>query len=893
MSTTLLRTKLHIPPARPNLVSRPRLIERLERGLNTGSKLSLISAPAGYGKTTLVSTWLHSTDLRSSWLSLDESDNDPARFFNHLLACLQTVNAQVGREMRSLLEAPHLPPAEDLVSVLINDLATAEQSFVLVLDDYHAIDDLYLHDAVEFLLKRQPAQMHLVIVTRHDPPLALSRLRGRGQLTEIRQDDLRFTEQEAAAFLEQSMGLELTAVEIEALEERTEGWIAGLQLAGLSMQGQDPAYSAQFIEDFSGRHHFVLDYLTDEVLKRQPKPIQVFLLQTSILKQMCGPLCDAVVGQERKEGSGKQLLAQLEAANLFVVPLDEEREWYRYHHLFADLLQARLQELRPHEIAGLHRRAAAWFMENGLSAQAVDHALATRDYPLAAEVIEKATRELSTWSRADVGNLLRWLNALPEEVARTRPWLRLFISRAYFATGQWETAERILEELEAWLQNHPTYLEAELIGRLVEADRASAAVFRGDVHQAMAYSERVRHTIAEDDLVGRIRMTSILGLACFRAGDVSRASQAFAEAIEISETAGMAFVAVPFLCNLVEVLIVQGKLRQAAQTCERALRLGTVKGQRIAPAGFVGLELGKILYEQNKLEAAERNLLEGLHALSSAGMAEGFGNMYAVLAQVKQAQGDERAAREAIQRAILNVRAIKTPRLSIQASAYQARIWLAQGDLDAAARWAEEYGQIGETEYLRDFEDLTLARVMLAHGQYVQALALLDSLLSPAESAGRLGRVVEIQALRALALGAQGNEDGALRSLGQALRLAEPEGYVRTFVDEGQLMAKLLHRAVSQGLALEYIGRLLTAIEGFQATALPETRLQPLPEPLTDRELEVLHLLSAGLTNPEIAHRLTIALPTVKSHTRNLYGKLGAHSRDEAVSHARALGILP
>ena len=919
MSTALLITKLYIPPVRSEWVPRPHLVERLSAGLDA-HKLTLVSAPAGSGKTSLIIAWLSELrrarpDLDLGWLSLDDGDNDPLRFLAYLVAALQAVDPRIGGEALQLLERAQPPPVESLVTSLINDLAAQPSPVILVLDDYHAISDLTVHEAVGFLVDRQPPHVHLVITTRHDPPLPLSRLRGRGQVTEIRQGDLRFTPEESAAFLNRSMGLNLTPVEVATLEERTEGWIAGLQLAALSMQGRDRANTAQFIADFSGRYHFILEYLTDEVLQRQPAHIQAFLLQTSILERLSAPLCDQVV-RDRGAGSRYQVsgtrvpdsltpdtgfpdspppdsqsvLEQLEAANLFIVPLDDEREWYRYHHLFAELLHARLQETQPELIPTLHRRAVAWYEQRRFTAEAVHHALATQDLALAAEVIERAILQIATWSRASTGMIQRWLNALPAEAVEPRPWLRLFTSRLQYISGHREQAGRTLQSLEEWLQDHPSTPDAGRILGLTVVDRASYAVVMGHVHQAKELLSQTLAHVPKDDPVSRFRKPALLGMAHLRAGELSEAHRAFSEASEITLAAGLNFAATPFLCSLAEVEMAQGRLQQAMQTCERAAQLAVVDGKPASAAGFVGLEMSKILYEWNDLAAAERRLLEGLDLLSQSGISESFGSGHAVLAQIKQALGDEEGARQAARQAVEIAQRENIPRIVSLTSAYQARVWLAQGRLDLAARWAGEYRQVGETEYLREFEDLTLARVLLAQGRFGEALALLDERLVAANAAGRTYAVIEIQALRALAAPGAGEAMDVLR---QALTLAEPENFVRLFLDAGEPMRSLLQQAATLGLSPRYTARVLAAFgpAGGTGTHLPAA--QPLVEPLSDRELDVLRLLAEDLPNREIGRRLFISLPTVKSHTRNIYGKLGVHNREEAVAQAQALGILP
>jgi LuxR family maltose regulon positive regulatory protein len=934
MSTTLLKTKLSIHPLRRELVRRPRLIERLDESLCR--KLALVSAPAGYGKTTLIADWVglvgaHGrAPLPVAWLSLDEGDNDLARFLAYLTAALQRIDdrvgsGQAGQDMPSLLEAPQLPPVESLLAPLINDVTAAGAPLLLVLDDYHTITEPDIHRAIEFLLERQPSHMHTVLLTRQDPPFPLARWRVRGQLVEIRQRDLQFTTEEAAAFLNRSMGLDLSASDVAALEERTEGWIAGLQMAALALQPHEGDGTSRLIEGFSGRHHYVLDYLTDEVLRRQPAAIQAFLLHTCVLERMCGALCEAVVGdrgeqpgEARGSENAQGVLERLERSNLFIVPLDEERTWYRYHRLFAELLRARLREAWPERVPELHRRAAAWYEADGFASDAVYHARKTGEYNLAADVIGRVIQVATTWSRLDGATYLGWLAALPVEVVRARPRLQVLAVRALYVTGQREQAERTLDELERTLglMLHRGSTEPGLAQMLeqVAADRASYAAARGDVHQATAWARQALADLPESETMARIRPAAVLGLASLRGGDVAGAASAFSQAIAAAEAAGIPFAAAPLMCNLAEVHFVRGRLDRALRTCERAEGVGTVEGRPMPVVGFVGMVRAKVLYERNDLQAAERNAREGLALLRQGRITLGQDTLYGVLARILQAQGDGGGASAAVERALQVARGNDIPRLVVRTAAVQARIWLAQskfahGALEQAASWAEGYRQMEQTQYLREFEDLTLARVLLALGEPVEALALLDALLPPAEAAGRTGCVIEALVVRALALHLLGRADRAQVALYRALERAEPEGYVRVFVDEGEAMGRLLSQVA--GSMAGYASKLLAALgrperpnleagplwAEFRGKAenLKPGYLQPetLVEPLTARELQVLALLAEGLTNPEIARQLVVALPTVKSHTRNVYGKLGVHSRREAVARARLLGILP
>jgi len=927
--TSILSTKLFVPPPRPDHVSRPRLVQRLDEGLRLGRKVSVLSAPAGYGKTTLVSEWIACSigtepPLHPAWLSLDDGDNDLARLFAYLVAALQTVSpqpedGQPGRLQR-LLAAPQLPPLERLVTALINDIATAFNgpsggTLLLVLDDYHAITELAIHEAVGFLLEHQPPHMHLAIATRHDPPLPLSRLRGRGQVTELRESDLYFTATEAAAFLNQAMGLDLAEGQVAELETRTEGWIAGLQMAALALQGpvaqtlraRDPDSVSRFVADFSGRHQFILDYLTDEVLAGQPAPVQAFLLQTSILERITASLADALLPDLQYPVSiphspipnTQSLLEHLDAANLFIHPLDGERQWYRYHRLFADLLQARLQEADSDLLPELHRRAAAWHEERGLAASAVHHALATHDHALAIDVIDRVVGKIDTWTHVDGATYLHWLRTLPDELVRTRPRLRLFAARALYATGQPLEAERILREVEDALRAGQADPEAESLLRPLVADRASFAVVRGDLGEGIAYAEEALANLPEDDTLTRLRFTAVLALARLRAGDVVQAGRDFSQAIATANAAGLAIAAVPLACNLAEVQILQGQLGAALKTCQQAREMGAPGGRPTPHTGFADLVEARILYERNELHPAERQVRAGLEKLSQGSLPASFGLGHALLAQIRQALNDPAGARETMARAVESARDGDIPRIARSASAHQARLWLAQGQIERAVAWASDYRQAAPAEYLREAEDLVLTRVLLAGGDAPAALSLLDRLLAPALSAGRLGTAIEIQALRALAIAATMGQDQALEALEWALRAAEPEGYLRLFLDEGRPMAHLLHQAAARGIAAAYTHKVLAAFGTAPGEAQARESQDPatfrppssLIEPLTPRELEVLHLLSEGLTNPEIAQQLFISLPTVKSHTRNIFGKLGVHKRREAVQRARQLGI--
>jgi LuxR family maltose regulon positive regulatory protein len=971
MAAPLLQTKLYVPPVRAELVPRPRLVEQLNAGLHR--KLTLISAPAGFGKTTLLSEWvanfrlpiadfgLRSTENlpsarvdtiqnpkskiqnpRVAWVSLDEGDNDPSRFWAYFIAALQRVEAHVGEGMLSAFQAPQPPPAApgSALTALINEMAAVPDHFTLVLDDYHVIEAQPIHDAVGFLVEHLPVNVHLVIATRSDPPLHLARLRGRGQLSELRQTDLRFTPEEVTTFLNQVMGLGLAAEGVAALASRTEGWIAGLQMVALSMQGRKRTQSvhdpSEFIKAFTGSHHFILDYLVEEVLDQQSDAIQGFLLKTSILDRLTGPLCDAVVGDTgdwRQEIGAciqspisnlqsQAILEYLESANLFIVPLDDERRWYRYHRLFADLLQQRLHHAQPDLVPTLHRRASEWYEQNGLMAEAIDHALSAGDFEGAAGLIEGAAE--ATWMRSEVATFLSWMEALPDNVMRTRSLLSVFHAWALVLSGH------PLDVAESRLQDAIGGDAAGPLSGEVIVFRAVIAAYQGDTRQSAALSQRALELLPEGSLFLRSLVAGILGLSHLYSGDIVAATQALDEAARTSQQAGNLMNAVLALCHLAELSTLQGRLYAAKARYEQARELAVDGHGRPLPiAGMALIGLGQLLLEWNDLEAATRHLMEGTELTRKWGEA-GAIRGYVYLARAKHAQGDLEGAHEAIQTARqLAVRFDATEMDDIAVVLDQARLWVSQGNIEAAMRLVEELGldaKIGldeleevdgnaATPILYEYGQITLARVCLARARPDEALAALEPLLQRVETAGWTRFVIEILALQSLALQAQGDVAQALTALERALSLAEPEGYVRLFLDEGPPMARLLYAAAARGIAPQYAGRLLAAFEAEEPLALPghgrersrgareqerdQSPLHPRPpaplliEPLSERELEVLELVAEGLANQEIAHQLYLSLHTVKWHMGNIHGKLGVKNRTQAVAKARALGVLP
>lgn len=904
MPTSVLTTKLYIPPIRPELVSRPRLIEQLDEGLHR--KLTLISAPAGFGKTMLLSEWSASHAWPFAWISLDASDGDPHRFLVYIISAVQTISSNLGDRMLAALQSPQPPPSETILASLVNDIAALPENFILVLDDYHLIDAEAVDQALAYLLENMPPQMHVVITTREDPRLPIARYRARGQLTELRIRDLRFTSSEVSEFLNQMMGLSLTPEEVASLQRRTEGWIAGLQLAALSMQGREDIPG--FIQTFAGDNRYIVDYLADEVLSRQPEHIRTFLLQTSILDRLSGPLCDAVTAQP---GSAV-LLETLERGNLFVIPLDDRRRWYRYHHLFADVLRAHALDELTEQVPNLHRRASAWYQHNDSPVDAICHAYSAGDFERAADLIELA------WPGME-GNfqIALWLNmvsGLPDELIHARPVLAADYGWALLQRGDLETADSLLHQVEQWLDTepHPGEESREPANRMVIADQeqfrtlpailATARTYQaqalGNIPRAVEYGERALALLPEEDHLRRGMVAALLGVAYWGEGDMELAHRTLSAGMEDMRLAGNILFALRGTYILADIRVAQGRLREAISTYEHYLQLAETQGEHVLRGtADLYLRLSELLYEQNIISIAN----EQMHK------AEVLGQQDASLhwryrhrlaqARLRKTQGDLNGALGQLDEAERLHVATPVPQVH-PISALRAQIWTAQDRLQEALDWVQEQSlSVNDNlSFLREFEHVTLARVLIAQHRHtgtpdsiVDALALLERLLEAAEAGGRAGSMIEILVLEALAHEAQDDIPMALIPLNHALTLAGPEGYVRVFVDEGPPMARLLSEAASQGIMPEYANRLLAA---FEAGSRITPAQQPLIEPLSERELEVLRLVAQGLTNQQIAERLFIAISTVKGHNQRIYAKLQAERRTEAIVRARELGLL-
>jgi len=874
MSPNLLATKLYIPPARKNLVPRQRLIQTLEEAWQQDKKLTLVSASAGYGKTTLVIEWLRGLQTKSAWLSLDKTDNDPARFLAYLIAALQMVDRSIGENTRAMLQSPQSLPPEVVLTTLINEIAIAPTSFILVLDDYHVIEALPIHQQLDFLVEHQPPQMHLVVITREDPPLPLARLRARGQMVEIRQDDLRFLPEECADFLQRIMGLNLSVGDIKALERRTEGWIVGLQLAALSMQGRDDGgeYTASaFVKAFTGGSHYVLDYLIEEVFERQSAEVQDFLLKTSILDRLSGPLCDAVVD---RTGS-RSMLERLEHANLFIIPLDQSCTWYRYHHLFAELLRQRLHSTETLSEPELHRLASQWFAAEKFLPEAIHHALAATDWELAAELI--GDHSVMMLRNGELITMLGWLKLLPDQVVFERPQLCRDYSWALTLTGQLDAADVYLRQAEAAVQG-----DDALLGTILVA-RAYYLRVCGDIPQAIEGARRALAVLPQTDSLSRSLGAVTLGLAYWNYGDFQEAERAFMEVDRAAQQSGNHYARMTALTYLGVIQGVYGRLHRAAELCRQVIQIGE-RSPTVAPAH---IELGALLYEWNDLESAIHQLQIGIELSQRTGNLLIQSDGYRILAIVQMASGSPDAAMATIQKARELASSHQgSPLNRMRNAACQVQLALAQNDLATARDWAEQVKEAADASLLYPRLGLTPVRLLLAQGDKIQAAERLVELHETASQAGWSSGAIEVCALQALATTAPAD---ALHFLRDALQMAQPEGFIRTFVDKGEPMKALLERLRSQGGELkEYILTILSAF-GRPCRASPS---QPLVEPLSERELDVLRLLGQGMSNGEIAKRLVVSVGTVKTHVHSIINKLGVNSRMQAVARAKELALL-
>ncbi len=903
VASLLLESKLYIPQRHQGQkVARQRLVDRLNQ--SSAGKLALISAPAGFGKTTVLTEWVAATVQgrnNIAWVSLDQNDNDRVSFWRYIVEALRRIQPEVGDQAWSLLNSPQPPEPETLITVLVNEINTLDTNITLILDDYHAIANDSIHRAIAFLIDHLPPQMHLVIASRSDPPLPLARLRVRGELTELRAADLRFTPDEAIAFLNQMMGLDLAVADVAALEQRTEGWIAGLQLAALSLQGRTDV--SEFITAFSGDNRYVVDYLVEEVLQRQPDNLRKFLLQTSILTRLNSALCQAVTEQHQ----GPKTLEALERSNLFVVPLDDQRQWYRYHHLFADVLQTHLHAEQPDLIPTLHQRASEWYEQNDLPAEAIHHGIAAQDFERAATLIEQVWPTMR--KRQQEATVLNWMTALPDSLIRDRPILSVVYALILLNAGKLETvearlqdAERRLAQLGQTIADSPTAQAAQQYQSL-PASIANARAYRaqalGDFSSTITYSQQALALLPTDDYE-RGTTAAILGLAYWASGNVEAAHQSFAEGLRVFHAIGGIQITISATFILANMGMAQGHLRATIETCEQALRLAAQhRPPLLLGTAELHLALSEIRYEQGELDAANQLLSKG-ESLRKQALISGADSLWwRVKAQLTAAQGDMDTALKQLHEAARVYRRSPVPDVR-PIEALKVRWWLQQGRLAEALDWVRDcrLSVDDPASYLHEYKHLTLARVAIA--QYKRdgtdavispVISLLNRLLAAAEAQDRTGSRIKVLVVLALASEAQNNIAAARGALERALALAEPEGYVRLFVNEGEPMRALLGQVAAGN---DYAQRLLAAFDKGKNRPVMAAPIEggEYVEPLTPREIEVLRLIAAGMRNQEIADELFISLATVKRHIANTYGKLGVKHRMEAVVRANELNLM-
>ena len=914
MAGPLLESKIHRPRRRAGQVERTALLERLDAARD--ASVILVSAPAGFGKTTLVTQWLAEGPRTVAWLSVDGRDNEPVTFWRYVLAALRTVLPDVGTEAVAQIDSPSAS-VEAALSSLVNDLHRSTEDIVLVLDDYHLIESAAIHDGLSFLVEHLPRQVRLVLACRADPLLPLARLRVRGELVEVRAADLRFSTAEASAYLTDTMGLTLSAHEVATLESRTEGWIAALQLAALSLRERsDPA---GFIADFAGDDRYVVDYLVEEVLARQPEHLRSFLLRTAVLRTLTGPSCDAVTGRE----DSIAVLRGLDRANLFVVPLDDRRRWYRYHHLFRDVLRARLLDEEPDLVPGLHRRASAWHQRAGDRREGIRHALAGGDVQSAANLVELELGALQR-DRQEV-TLRAWIDALPDEVIRVRPVLTVAYVGSRLVRGELDRVEERLEDVERWLAACADHADGSLPAGMTVVDeerfralpgsvavyRAAQARIRGDVLGTIDHAQRALDLVGGEDLLEQGAASALLALAYWTSGDLAAAGRCYADAMGVFERMGYRSDMAGCAIAASDILLAEGHLRAAHDVLVRVLDLvDPVGGPSLRGAGDMHVAMSQVLREEGDLDGALHHLSLDRDLGEHLALPQNPCRRRVAMAQLRRAGGDLDGALTLLEEAERVYVGDFSPDVR-PVAATRARIQLASGHLDAALSWARRRGLSSgdELAYVREYEHVTLVRVLLAQHtadrdpcHLEQAMLLLERLVDAARAGGRHGTLVEVLVLLALARAAANNPDGSRTALREAVTIAEPEGYISVFADEGDAAARLLADLSTAGTVPQalFVRRVLAACAARPplpsvpgpppaGTRAPTVLLQP----LSDRELEVLRLLAGDRDGPGIARHLVVSVHTVRSHTKSIYAKLGVTNRRAAIRRAIALHLLP
>ncbi len=904
MLNSILATKLFAPRQRPKSVPRPQLIQRLDEALY--GRLTLISAPAGFGKTTLASQWIMESAYRHAWLSLDKSDSDPSRFLIYIISAFETLIPNIGSGLVDRFQSPQPPSYETILTALINNiLVSINDPFIFVLDDYHVLDSSTIDEMIEFLLEHQPPQMHLVITTREDPSFSLARFRARGELTEIRIADLRFKTEEIATFLNDSMGLELSGDDISTLEARTEGWIASLQMVAISMRERDDV--AGFLRSFTGSHRFILDYLVEEVLHQQADYIQDFLYQTSILERLNASLCNHITERE----DAQEILETLERQNLLIIPLDDERQWYRYHHLFADVLNTYAQQKMPERISYCQQLASEWYENRGDKSEAIHYAHAAKDDERVADLLELSWPAIfngfkpSTW--------LSWVRTLPDETVKVRPILSAGYAWVLLDERDIAEVEDRLRDAERWLDSSENStlpivvntVNYESLPSTIAGGYAYLAEVRGDAEGTIFHALRALELLPEEDQYNRGLMAMFLGMGYWAMGNLTSAYDAFELSVASLKRSNHLHFQIVGMVHLAEIRMAQGRLHDALTIYNKSLNISSStpethisKKDTFIP-GTVDLYVGlsELYRKRGDLETAQQLVDTGLALSRQTIYSTSHDRLAMVMVRIQIGLGNyERALallREAEQQNQQKSTFVRYP-----IPAMRAYIGLLQGRLDDALNWAKktELSYDDDLSFGDEFNYLTLARVLIALYQERQldtaineAKHLLKSLLNLAQDQRRTDSVIEILILQSIVYQVQSDNQTALDRLGDALKLAEPEGYTQVFVDEGELVRQLLSKSLLQSDDSTYLTRLLQAYSQSDDETEPN---QLLIEPLSERELDVLRLIADGHTNQAIADELFIALSTVKKHVNNIYGKLNVANRTQAVKRANELNIL-
>lgn len=879
MINPILTTKLFIPASRPNIVFRPLLIQKITEGLAQGGKLTLVSAPAGYGKTTLITEWLKTLDRKYAWLSMDAGDNDPQRFFTYLAAALQTIDSGFGRELCNLLRSPKLPDIETIAALLINQIIDEGKPVVLVLDDYHLITNEYTNRALEFIIGNSPDIFHIVIVTRHDPALPLGRWRGRNQLTEIRIDDLRFTDNEVEAFFAQTMGISLKNSHIYSLKNRTEGWIAGLQLAALSLRGREEQGINEFIEKFSGSHRYVIDYLFEEVLYLQNAPIKEFLCNTAVLGRMCASLCDELTGRN----DSKNILISLEMANLFIIPLDEKREWYRYHHLFADFLRTELEEDREKR---LHQKASQWFERSGYKAEAIEHSLAAGDALNAVRQIKGQTN--ISIMNGELFTLIGWLDSLPEDLVQNDSELCSYKAFACFLAAR---IDKALYYINAFRQLKQVDRLSD--GR-VKALEAWFANIREDKKTIELATEAI--DLMADEAPG-MKVFALVALAQAQrnTGNLDESSQAFIKALKISTHESYSMTVCTVSMDLVYNYYFKGDLQKAIQLCLDNLGGKSTGNKPLHEAGILNIPLSLFYYETNMLKLAEETVHKAIDACRKMAVSKIFGGeAERTLARILYLQGFTEEALAILQEGLKEAKASGLPGAVLRFEAAQADLMIKIGKVHWVEEWINRSGLSldGEITSLKEQPYLVYVRYLLSQKFWTKAHALLEKLEEFSRDK-RKGRLISILVLKAILNNAIGDTDEAKKNLGEAVSIAAEQNYRRSFLEEGEQVLHMLPlvQDISPGFVAGLIEDFYTELKS-DAEAPKSQAVSGLIEPLSEREIEVLRLVAKGLSNADITRRLYISLGTVKWHINHIFAKLGVKNRTQAINKAKELEII-